>query len=100
MLDKNLQGEFPSSFHKSYYMGKELHNNMLMGYLPIPSVHASDLELLDLSQDRFTSVILAEISSLLPMLEFLSYSQNDLSGIPNSFGLLKILRIWIYQKIT
>ncbi|GLJ38990.1 hypothetical protein SUGI_0794750 [Cryptomeria japonica] len=89
----NLQGELPSSFDISHYVQIYLGHNMLTGSVPIPSVPASDLELLDLSQNRFTGFIPVEIGSLLPNIEFLLYSENDLRGdIPTSIGLLQKLR--------
>ncbi|XP_059066819.1 LRR receptor-like serine/threonine-protein kinase GSO1 [Cryptomeria japonica] len=93
LADNNLQGELPSTFDISYYFQIILHNNMLMGSLPIPSVPAQYLFLLDLSQNRFTGTIPAEIGSLFPNVEFLLCSENDLRGdIPTSIGLLRKLR--------
>ncbi|GLJ38984.1 hypothetical protein SUGI_0794660 [Cryptomeria japonica] len=93
MSHNNLQGELPSTFDISYYSQIYLDDNMLTGSVPVPSVPASYLGVLDLSQNRYTGFIPVEIGSFLPAIEFLLYSQNDLRGdIPTSIGLMQDLQ--------
>ncbi|GLJ38994.1 hypothetical protein SUGI_0794830 [Cryptomeria japonica] len=93
MSHNNLQGELPSTFDITYYSQIYLDDNMLTGSVPVPSVPASILDVLDLSQNRYTGFIPVEIGSLLPAIQFLLYSQNDLRGdIPTSIGLMQDLQ--------
>ncbi|XP_059064880.1 receptor-like protein 18 [Cryptomeria japonica] len=90
----NLQGHVPSNLMKKYLQNVDLHSNMLQGALPFSSVPTSNMELLDLSQNRFTGFISMDIGNLLPAIRFLSFSANDLSGdIPSSVGLLQYLEV-------
>ncbi|XP_057829292.2 receptor-like protein 47 [Cryptomeria japonica] len=90
----NLQGHVPSNLIIRDLWTIDLHSNMLQGALPFSSVPTSNMQLLDLSQNRFTGFISMDIGNLLPAIQFLSFSANDLSGdIPSSIGLLQWMEV-------
>ncbi|KAJ0037976.1 hypothetical protein Pint_23918 [Pistacia integerrima] len=66
-------------------------SNCLEGLIPLPIV---EIELLDLSNNRFSSFVPENISESMPNLIFLSLSGNRLTGeIPASIGKMMLLQV-------
>ncbi|KAK0600661.1 hypothetical protein LWI29_017219 [Acer saccharum] len=96
----NVGGGIPSSIGKLRNLKKidffgnnltdvDLSSNLLEGLIPLPNV---EIELLDLSNNRFSGSIPQNICESIPNLIFLSLSGNQLTGeIPASIGEMMLL---------
>ncbi|TXG65278.1 hypothetical protein EZV62_006553 [Acer yangbiense] len=73
----------------NYLIDVDLSSNLLEGLIPLPNV---EIELLDLSNNRFSGSIPQNICESMPNLIFLSLSGNQLTGeIPASIGEMMLL---------
>ncbi|KAK3223900.1 hypothetical protein Dsin_010925 [Dipteronia sinensis] len=79
----------PNPLNVAPYADVDLSSNLLEGPIPVPNV---EIELLDLSHNRFSGSIPQNISESMPNLIFLSLSGNQLTGeIPASIGEMLLL---------
>ncbi|KAK1401131.1 LRR receptor-like serine/threonine-protein kinase FLS2 [Heracleum sosnowskyi] len=86
-----LTGQIPNPFEVTPFADIDLSYNLFQGQIPLPSV---EIELLDLSRNKFSGPIPPNISELMPNLVFISLSNNNLSGeIPQSIGDMLILEV-------
>ncbi|KAL1802634.1 hypothetical protein ACET3Z_031281 [Daucus carota] len=86
-----LTGHIPNPFDVTPFADIDLSNNLFEGQIPLLSV---EIELLDLSRNKFSGPIPPHISESMPNLVFLSLSGNNLTGeIPKSIGDMLILEV-------
>ncbi|WCJ18162.1 Receptor-like protein EIX2 [Euphorbia peplus] len=87
----HLQGQVPNPFTIAPFADVDFSSNLLAGPIPLPAV---EIELLDLSQNRFSGPIPQNLSLTMPNLIFLSLSDNTLTGnIPISIGDMQSLQV-------
>ncbi|XP_065870518.1 receptor-like protein EIX1 [Euphorbia lathyris] len=87
----HLQGRVPNLFNIAPFADVDFSSNLLEGPIPLPAV---EIELLDLSKNRFSGPIPQNLSSAMPNLIFLSLSDNQLTGnIPVVIGDMQLLQV-------
>ncbi|CAK9152306.1 unnamed protein product [Ilex paraguariensis] len=86
-----LEGQLPNPLNVVPYADIDFSSNLFEGVIPLPS---DVIELLDLSNNRFSGPIPQNISESMPYLIFLSLSSNQLTGeIPTSIGQMQLLEV-------
>ncbi|KAK4488606.1 hypothetical protein RD792_004373, partial [Penstemon davidsonii] len=86
-----IHGRLPTSFEVIPFADIDFSSNLFEGYIPLPSVQ---VELFDLSNNRFEGPIPHNISETMPDLIFFSLSGNKLTGkIPDDIGNMASLQV-------
>ncbi|KAJ0094100.1 hypothetical protein Patl1_17133 [Pistacia atlantica] len=86
-----LQGQLPNPLNVAPFADVDFSANLFEGLIPLPVV---EIELLDLSNNRFSGFVPENISESMPNLIFLSLSGNHLTGeIPASIGKMMLLQV-------
>lgn len=86
-----LEGRIPSPLYVTPFTDMDFSYNLFEGRIPLPSV---EIELLDLSNNKFSGPIPQNIRQSMRNLIFLSLSNNKLTGeIPESTGEMMLLQV-------